>query len=254
MTPSAAIANHRPKADGFPRAPLIEAILDVHFDKPLADDEMDRARTALEQYYPSFAVQAQHNLNFNIEANSVEVGTPQRHFRGTALDVSELVLLRPDGVGTSQLAPYRDWASLSNRFSRDLALVYEATGRRSFGRMAVRTINRIDIAPEGGVVRYENYLSVCPQIPPALDPLQDFNLQLLVPVSEIEASARIIVGSFPQAVEDKASFVVDIDVFRTERVPSEAAELADLFEQFRISKNSLYRTCLTERALKEFEE
>jgi uncharacterized protein (TIGR04255 family) len=235
-------------------APLIESVIDVHFDHEMTGEELESAREALGPWYPTVAATPFHRLIVHAETESLEVPEPQRHYRGQGEDPSEVVLLRPDGLAVSQLAPYRDWATLYRRFARDLGAVTQAIRQRAFARMAVRNINRIDVAPEGGIVRYEDYLEVYPRLPAALDPIGDFRLQLVQEVPEIQATAKITAGTYPQVAEGFASFVVDIDLFRTDAVPTDQEGLERLFLEFRRVKNDLYRTCLTRRALKEFDE
>lgn len=242
----------RPKAPGFQTAPIVEAVIDVRFADALTEQELASVRDALTQYYPTMSAAQRKEISIEIETESVQVGSAET-FRGEGEDNTELLLLRPEGIATSQLAPYRSWEDFYGRFQRDLLTLMGVVGFRALSRMAVRNINRIDIAPGAdGLLRYEDYLAVRPQIPSELDPLNEFQMALVRPVPEVGGTARIGVGNHPPAVAGRGSFVVDVDLWRDQSLPESTEELADLFERFRITKNALYRACLTEHALAEF--
>jgi uncharacterized protein (TIGR04255 family) len=241
----------RPQAEGFPVAPLIEAVIAVQFDQELTESELEDARSAILPYYPTFTSSPHHELRVDAEG-SLEIARQQTNYAGEALDPTEVVTLRAIQLATSQLAPYRDWTSLYSRFSRDFASVLGAIGERPLKRIAVRSVNRIDVPPVGSIVRYEDYITIYPKLPPQLDPISDFRMQVLRELPEIGADAKIIVGGYPSAIEGKASFVVDIDLFRTGAIPPRGEELDALFNAFRAAKNELYQLCLTPEALKEF--
>lgn len=254
MTPAKEERPIRPKADGFPCAPLVEALLDIQFDTPLNDDEMAAAQEALRPVYPSFTGIPHLELSFDIEQEALDVAQREVRYRGDGADPTEVVLLQPNGMATSQLTPYRDWNALFGRFVRDLETVEKTTRNRNPRRIAVRSINRIDVPPHGRAVRYEDYFALYPHLPRGLDPIADFGMQIVLNVPEIDAVAKIAVSGTPPAVEGMASFLLDIDLFRTANLPADRSELYGLFAAFRKAKNDLYRTCLTPQALREFEE
>lgn len=245
---------NRPRAEGFALAPLVEAVLDVQFQESLSPEQVEAGWVRLADRYPSLRKMHQQQVRFDAESESLSIQDPTVHFRGEGEDTTQVAILRPDGIATSQLAPYRDWDSLSGRFNHDLTDVLAAVGDRPFRRMAVRSINRIDVPPDGPVVRYEDYLTVYPIVPSQLDPLNTFQLSLSVPVPEVGGDATVMVYRVPGAVEGKASFIVDVDVYRQENVPSAGSDFAELLLAFRDAKNRIYRACLTPRALKEFQE
>lgn len=248
------VGQARPRADGFPLAPLIEALLDVRFELSLTDAEVEGAVAALGRAYPEFARVPFHDIRVDAEAGSVEVAAPRMHYRGQGSDSSEIALVRPDGFAASQLAPYRDWKELYGRFTRDLSIIFEAIGTRPLSRMAVRSINRIDIAPQDNLIRYEDYLTVYPHLPAELDPIEDFQVQILRNFPQAKAAARIAVRGHPNVVAGHDSFIVDVDLFRAVDVPDFGSPLDAVFDEFRQVKNSIYKTCLTPLALEEFEQ
>lgn len=234
-------------------APIVEAVIDIRFADPLGTDDLKRVRDALEQFYPTMSAEKRREFAIEVETESVQIGSTET-FRGEGQDNTELVLLRPEGVATSQLAPYRSWEDFYGRFHRDLLTVTEVVGFRPMARMAVRNINRIDIEPGAdGLLRYEDYLAARPELPSELDPLNEFQMVLVRPEPQIGGLARIGIGNHPPAVEGRGSFVVDVDLWRDQALPESAEELDLLFAEFRVTKNRLYRACLTERALAEFQ-
>ena len=244
----------RPKADGFPLAPLLEAVIDVNFRPHLTDEELKIGRSCLSSFYPTFTGTPFHEFRVDAEAAAVELVSSRVHYQGIGRDTTELSLFRPDGLGSSQLAPYREWNDLYGRFKRDLEALYSAVGKRELTRIAVRSINRIDVPPSGDLIRYEDYLTVYPHVPDDWVTIDDFQLQIVKLIKEVGATAKIIVKRHPPAADDCASFFLDIDLYRSTDLPAAGDALDALFDQFHTAKNDLYRSCLTPVALKEFEQ
>lgn len=241
----------RPKAEGFPLAPLIESLIDVQFENSFAEQELSLAKDALSDVYAEIIETPHHAVNLDLETGATDIRTETR-YRLVGADTTEVMLLRHEGIATSQLAPYKDWEHLYSRFARDFQLINGSFGPRKLKRVAVRSLNRIDVPPTGEIVQYEDYIALQPTLPDGLDPINSFRLQITVSIPELLAVANIAVGGLPPALEDKASFLLDIDLYRDVNIPDDARELEALFVEFRRVKNDLYKKCLTEKALKEF--
>ena len=243
----------RLKAEGFPVAPIIEAIMDVQFDGGLTADEVSTLADALGALYPTKTENRQTGFAYDLATETLDVQEARSMFRLEGEDSTEVALIRPDGISASQMTPYKSWQMLFDRFARDLEVVGDVLGSRRPTRLAVRYINRIDVPiDDGGTALHEDYLAAHIHMPPEIPSVSDFYLRFAVNVPEIAAVATVQSAVMSQAVEGKASFAVDIDLARTEGLAEDRDGLLGQLAQFRDHKNRLYQLMLTKKALGEF--
>ena len=234
-------------------APLIEAVLAVYFEGGLEDSEIQRCVDLLSEHYPKQTTNPHREFRVDIAADTIEIKEPRQAYRLEGGDESEVILILPESISVSQMAPYKSWEIFFSRFERDLKVIRKIVDRPII-RMATRYINRIDVPLQDNIAEYEKYLSVHIALPDSIPTIGPFSIQFQLKAPEISALAVVRSGSTSPAVEGVASFSLDIDLFREVEIPQETSEFLILFQQFRAKKNELYRAFLTERALREFEE
>jgi uncharacterized protein (TIGR04255 family) len=243
----------RPKAEGFPVAPLFEAVLAVQFADQLTDANLVTMGAALERYYPTKAVSAHREINIDAASETVEVKEARKAYRLEGEDDTEVALLRPDTFTVSQLAPYKSWEVLFGRFARDFRAIRPHVADLPVTRIACRSLNRIDVPVERSLAKYEEYLAVHIHLPEKIPSIGEFQFQFMLSIPELQAKALVQSGVMPPATPNCASFLLDIDLFRIVEIPQDTDELFDLLAKFRGYKNDLYRSFLTKKALEEFE-
>jgi uncharacterized protein (TIGR04255 family) len=242
----------RLKAEGFPLAPLIEAVIAIEFLEGLSPDEAQAACDALVGSYAIVGKSAQRGFVYDASAETLTLQDPTAIFRLEGSDETEVALVRPEGLSASQMAPYKSWEQLYGRFARDWELVEAAIGTRAVKRLGVRSINRVDIPMGNDRAEVEEYFRVFIKVPDGTGPLRDFYLRLALDVPEVGALATVQSAVMPPAIEGKASVALDIDLYRDRDLPANRRDVLALLDQFRGPKNQLYRQFLTERALEEF--
>ena len=154
---------------------------------------------------------------------------------------------RSNGFTLSHLAPYSTWESLVADARPLWTRFREATGGHP-SRVAVRYINRFDIAA-GGKINYEDYFRTVPKIPPELDTgLTGYLMQLVLPQQDLKAVA--VITQTPSKAPDPNVFslVLDIDLFREVEIPQDEEGLWALLEQFRERKNFIFENCMGDKA------
>ena len=238
------------KAPGFPAAPLVETIFSASFVDGLNADERDALAEAAHGSYPMALVEKHHTLR--LDGEQITVGEPETFYRLEGEDNTELLLIRPEGVNSTQLAPYKSWEVLYERFRRDLQMVWDRYPGKQVNRLAVRSINRIDVPLVGENAPYEDYLALHIRVPDEIPSIGPFNLELMLIVPEVKAMAKIRSGLTEPPVEGVGSFLLDIDLARTQEIPENHDAVFDIFNTLREPKNRLYRTFLTPKALEEF--
>lgn len=244
--------NGRPRAQGFPTAPIVEAVFAIQPRDEFQDLELTEAAELLAPYYPKRIAMPFAEFSYDAEAATIDVSSGRKTFRLEGDDLSELALMRPDGLFVSQLAPYRSWDDLFNRFKRDFVAVESVFRGKGIARIACRYINRIDVPFEGSVARNEDYLSVYIHLPESIEATGPFQLRFELPVSQINSFAVVQSGLMPPAVEGQASFALDIDLSRNFDINLDFSNVFEEFSKFREPKNKLYRQFLTKKALDQF--
>lgn len=242
----------RPKADGFPVAPLIEAVMEVQFVGGLSADDVEQVKSDLTQWYPSVTENKQTEFMYDVGAETLNVDDARSFYRLEAMDDTDIALVRPNGFAVSQLAPYKSWDTLFARFDRDWRNIEERCGPRSAARLGIRSINRIDVPLVDGVARYEDYFAGYVRLPDSLPNVSDFYFRVSFDIPSIGAVALVQSAVLAPAVEGKASFALDIDLGTTNGLADNRKDLLQQFSAFREHKNRIYRQFLTEQALGEF--
>jgi uncharacterized protein (TIGR04255 family) len=245
--------NGRPRAQGFPTAPIVEAVFAVQPRDAFNDIELTKAADLLAPHYSKQTSMPFAEFSYNAEVATIDVNPVRQTYRLEGGDTSELALVRPEGLFVSQLAPYRSWDDLFKRFRRDFAAVESVFSGKKIGRIACRYINRIDVPFEGNVARNEDYLSVYIHLPESIEATGPFQLRFELPVLEINSLAVVQSGLMPPAVEGQASFALDIDLSRSFDVDLDFSDALEEFSKFRDPKNQLYRKFLTPKALDQFQ-
>lgn len=245
--------NGRPRAPGFPTAPIVEAVFAIQPREEFEDEELRAAATMLSSHYSNLIEMPFADLSYDAVAATVDVKPNRLTYRLEGEDPSELALLRPDGLFVSQLAPYRSWDDLFVRFKRDFLAIEPILAGKLIGRIACRYINRIDVPFEEKIARNEDYLTVYIHVPDSINAIGNFQLKFELPVPEINSKAVIQSGLMRPFPEDHASFALDIDLARNVDVNSSFDDILEMFSKFREPKNLLYRQFLTQKALDQFQ-
>lgn len=243
----------RPKAPGYPLAPIIEAVFAIQPHEEFQNTDLEAAADKLSLYYSKRSEMPFAEFSYDAEAATIDVKPDRLTYRLEGDDISELVVLRPEGLFVSQLAPYRSWDDLLERFKRDFFAVGSIFDGKGLSRIACRYINCIDVPFEGTTARNEDYLSVYIHVPDSIDAIGAFQMRFELPVPEIESTAVIQSGLMLPFPDGHASFALDIDLGRTINVDAASSDVFDMFSKFREPKNRIYRQFLTKKALDQFQ-
>ena len=77
-------------------------------------------------------------------------------------------------------------------------------------------------------------------------------MQLRIPQNDIKSFALINETIVEPAGPGIASVVLDIDIFRTQELPSDEEEIWRFFEILHARKNDVFEACITDRARELF--
>ena len=243
-----------PSGKHYPKAPITEAVIDLRVELPpdMSADALEQAHKGEETRYPIVESLMSNvgQMLFGPQASASASSTPTG-FLFRSADKKQIYQARLDGFTMSRLAPYESWEELCPE-GRRLWNIYRSVAQPSkVVRAAVRYINRINIPLP--VRDFGDYLRTVPQVSADLPQgLSGYFMQLTLPLPDIKGYAIINETIIEPASQNVVSIVLDIDIFRTDDLPSAENDLWALLEQFRHVKNNVFERCITDKARELF--
>jgi len=238
-------------------APITEAIIDFRTKLKDGFDAADLAslQEAVRDKYPGMDEMKQVEGGFKFEGAKVEQLVQGPWLRGYVLrsgDGRDVAQIRRDGFSFHRLSPYTDWSSVVAEAQR----LWQSYLRRApvelVTRVAVRYINRIDIPLP--ITDLGQYLTEPPRLPEAFpQELCSFLIRYVVRDREINASANVTQVLQVSDQLDRATIILDIDVYRVQEAGLDLGEIPAMLEQFRNLKNRIFFSSITEETAGWFE-
>ena len=238
-----------PSGKHYSKAPITEAVIDLRVELPpgVSASSLERAHKGEEARYPIIEPLMSNvgQMVFGPQASASASSTPTG-FLFRSADKKQIYQARLDGFTMSRLAPYERWEEFCSE-GRRLWNIYRSVAQPSkVVRAAVRYINRINIPLP--VSDFGDYLRTVPQVSVDLPQgLSGYFMQLMLPLPDIKGYALINETIIEPASLNVVSIVLDIDIFRTDDLPSAENDLWALLEQFRHVKNNVFEACITDK-------
>jgi len=239
----------------YKRPPITEAVIAVQFAAPVPADDLRKVSRRFKARYPGeqeVKTLGVHVVNPPGGRSPVTNVQETVGHRRASDDATEIVLFMPDTLIVSQLAPYPGWTSFFTRFVRDWKLWKREISFLRINRLGVRYINRIDLPITKDYVEQEEYLNIYIQLPEVLGPTTSYAAQAVLNMRDINSQLIINTAIVPSPLLNHASFLVDIDISRTQDVPQRDEDLFELLVKFRDMKNMVFEACITDRARELF--
>ncbi len=244
----------------FSNAPISEAVLDIrlHADGAPTFADLDRYVQAVKTEYPQSKKLGEIRAELRADLGAGE--TPQ--FTQTASsepvgyqciseDCRQIVQPRVNGFVFSRLRPYDRWATFKGEARRLFELYTTQFGARAVQRLAIRTINRLDIPARR--VDFKEWIRTGPEISPALPQgLAGFFMQLQQPYDDVKAQCIINETLAPPEMPNTVAVILDIDLVRVEEIPQDPEKLWALLDQLRDKKDEIFLGCITQKMMETF--
>ncbi len=239
------------------RAPITEALIDfrVEPDPALAVEDLRKLSEALgAEAYPEVREQRAVNAMLQLESDSEPLSVSSQDHIGFALksaDQLRVVQAQRGGFTFSRLPPYANWEDLIGGARFAWEKYVQIAKPRRVTRLAVRTINRIDLPQPTGELR--EWIRIVPDIPAALpQSISEMFVRFVVPVPAEQAVVILteVIPAFA-ANAGRLSAILDVDVFREAEFPVDDGLWAALSPLRRV-KNDFFFQCLTPRTLELF--
>ena len=159
---------------------------------------------------------------------------------------------RTDGFSLHRLRPYTSWAQLFPVAKELWAQYCNVAAPEAVSRLAVRTVNHVDLPPNLGVI--EHYLRAAPVIPPELPQfISTFFINSTIYSSDDQLNAQIIQALGPRPAPGKLTLLLDVDAYREGSWATASQEVAQTLEELHEFRNRVFFNLLTDEALARFD-
>lgn len=231
----------------YPRAPITEAILELRFAAPFPQKTVEAAASRIAKDY--FYSEAEQSINFMLEANNAKIENSWQGTKLSSLDRVDITIFRTSAFVCSRLAPYCGWDEFIARAAQGWAAWKKESGTNLISRIGLRYVNRIDVPIDAvGLINAEDYLTLTPRSPDFAGPMLTYTMQMIRPLGVDDCNALMTSGTVPSPLVGFASLALDIDVYKEAGIPKRDDELWDLVGRMRNYKNTVFESCITDRA------
>jgi uncharacterized protein (TIGR04255 family) len=234
------------------KAPIVEAVFDIRcrLPKESGPELLKKAADILRGDYPKLRGQVIHTQQFKFQSGKREMTSTDalQGYRVEKEDKTQIVQLRRDGFALNRLRPYMCFDELWPEVLRCWRTYADATKPTELTRVALRTINRIEL--EGGLAQLGGAFQI-PLETPIAGLEQTGFLHRWSLVGEHDCRANVALATRPP-MEAKVAGVFDIDAFKTVDLDLEIDSLTRSFSQLRQLKNAIFFGSLTEAQLNKY--
>jgi uncharacterized protein (TIGR04255 family) len=231
----------------------VEAVIDfrvVPREQVSAETFADLGSHVGEQYAKTGSIQSLRT-RFGLENGKlVEPWQMQTDIGWRYQTATEIAQFRVDGFTFSKIAPYTTWEEVSGEAFRLWKVYVDAAQPREVSRVAVRYINRMQLA---AVKDLGEYMEAPPQLPePIPRMIREFLTRVYVHDEKRNASAVIVQAIEPTMDPETISLLLDIDAFRDVNDTPDDPGLPAVFEQLRQLKNAIFFASIKEKIVERY--
>lgn len=239
----------------FPRAPILEALLDIRVTLP-PHVELDRLATVQVRCgdrYPQRRERIMWEAQWTVKGSSMDSAAAKGGPDGylfTSENGQQLFQARLDGFTFNRLRPYDRWESFRDEAMELWKHYLEVAQPESVSRIALRYINELNLPLP--IRDFKDYVLTTPEIAPEMSQgLRTFFMRLELPDPESEMVAIITETMKPPQV-DVLPLIFDIDVFHEQTLDPHNAHIWETFEHLREFKNRIFFNSVTDKAKELF--
>lgn len=241
----------------YRKPPIQEAVIDLMFRQPQTIARLEKAVKKLAPFYPNQVPM----VNQEVQVESSEQGPPRVHVRSESAgfqlashDQANIVSIYKDRLATSRIAPYEGWDKLKEQAGKNWHLVVRSLGVVQVNRIGIRYVNRIDIPLKGSKAKnLDEYLRLVPNVDSySANAMTEFVYLVARPTDLPNWSARLVTSLVPSPLIEHISLGFDIDVFRTESIPTKEDKLWETVDEARAVKNEIFEMYITSKSRELF--
>jgi len=242
----------------YKKPPVREALIDIRVDRLPATTlpELERLHERLRQSYPEKRTTYAFEGRFEMQESSITTsqkshGPSGYHF--VSSDGKRIIQFRLDGFTFNQLKPDPDeswvgWANLRKEAAAAWEIYVKVAKPSEVSRLAVRYINQIVIRSVR--IDLDDYFTSGPQIPKDFpyQNLDAFISRVSIPIPDKNAAVTITHVPDPGRFPNSTTVILDIEVFRNQKMPLDNSMIWDTLDEFRDIKNNVFEASLFQKA------
>jgi uncharacterized protein (TIGR04255 family) len=240
----------------FPRAPITEALIDIHTTFALPPDlaRLETFHSAISGEYPTKQRRVKWQGQIALRPGAVQQAVRQEA-EGLMLksdDGQRVVQARQDGFTFNWLKPYPTWEKFRNEARKHWERFTAMFNPEAVTRLGLRYINRIELPIPFNDFR--DFVRTAPDVAPGMPQgLSSLFMRLEIP-DEKRGLIAIITETLEHPVGDgkRLPFIFDIDIVRTAPFEPSSDRIWRTFEDMRELKNEIFFNSITERAKEMF--
>lgn len=241
----------------YRQPPITEAVIEIRFATLVSAARIAEISGDFESLYPFEQriadVQVQLNLPSTPQAGVTTETIETLAHKRSSLDQTEILLLRPQNLVVSQLAPYPGWVTFFERFRRDWTLWKKLMSYRKISRIGVRYLNRIDIPIRAEqMIEYEQYINIYPHLPEIFPKVSGYGVQAQIELPDIGCKMTLNSLTQPSIMLGHGGFIIDQDVYIAPNPPQNDEDIYKFLDVVRGKKNEIFEACITPRARELF--
>ena len=248
--------NESGRGRGYPRPPIVEAVIERRYSNPIEFDLVNRLREEFEDEYPAIVQTAEYSFAFIADGAPPEFRQNPLGYRMVSHSGTDIVLATTQTIAFGRLAPYPGWDNFKESASAVFARARRSIGYKPINRLGVRYINRLDLPEIEGVplgTQIADYLLAQPSFSDSMLPfMRGFTLQFGFDVQIPDCTSTMTVATVQSPVPHHSSVLLDIDIGRTSNVPQIERDIQRLLDQIRDEKNRVFESSITDRARELF--
>jgi len=241
-------------------APIAEAIIDIRVENTddVTIDTLKQITAELPDTYSDIKDQKRVLTEIQIKMDD-KPGTKvnerenrQIGFICRTRDERNVAQIQLSGFAFSELKPYSDWGSFSEKAKEIWEIYCKTTGSKNFPRLAVRYINRMELPIAHGD-DFGKYLTSSPNIPKNLPQMfSRFLTRVTIARPEENISAHVTQALMAPEKEGFVNVLLDIDVFKQNSDDVTLEEIWTTLATLKLFENDIFFSYITEDAKELF--
>lgn len=233
----------------YPAPPIVEAVVQIHYSEPLKKPVSAKLLKRLTSAYANNVLVQGVSANVDFQNRQTNFVDADPQVRLSSDDQADVLIVQPDALTWSRLAPYQGWDALLERVARDFDVANSLAGYRKIDRLGVRYINRIDVpTTASNLSHYEDYIRIHLSLPPFLDVINGYAWRFEKVFPDEGFIAIIQSTSVLPVIPRTSPFIFDIDVTCSQNLPVKREDVLAKLNEMRELKNNIFELSMTDKA------
>jgi uncharacterized protein (TIGR04255 family) len=234
----------------YPRAPIIEAILELSFaDQPIPAEGLRDFAAEVATLYPTCEDVAGIEAEIQLGPQGVQTvrQRPESGFQLKDADSHRLVRLLPARLSFHEKQWYQGWETFVESVKPVMNAYLARFPRQAAARLGLRYINRLDIPSDETTGDLRTWVRSAPDIPEGLPQfVSTYSVQMAMPQPDLPGVIAVMRQAMLQQTQPESfPIILDIDVFRDQ--PTALTHLWSVIEALHERENLIFERTITDR-------